>query len=363
MPSFPIDEARTLRTRGAALAEAAVDRLYASDPALEAAWRAGARESCVRDLTRHLECLADSLSVCAPDVFRAHVAWAKAMFIPRGIGPDLVARSLAALRDAILAGVEGPIASRAAACIDDVLAGFEGFPDVPPSEIASCPPESVGLAGAYLEALLSLDRESARAAVIGALESGLDFRSVYLGVLAPVQREIGRLWQIARLTPAHEHYASAVTQSIMAEVYARIPRPSTAPPRARVLVACAEGELHEIGARMVADMLEAAHWRVVYLGANVPGRDLAGVAGECGAEVVALSVNLASHLAGAACTIGALRSLPSSPRVVVGGHPFTTAPDLWRKVGADAGAGDAGQAVACVERLVAGAAARTGRAA
>ena len=38
----------------------------------------------------------------------------------------------------------------------------------------------------------------------------------------------------------------------------------------RVLVACVGSELHEIGARMVADLFEYQGWDSIYLGAAVP---------------------------------------------------------------------------------------------
>jgi hypothetical protein len=36
------------------------------------------------------------------------------------------------------------------------------------------------------------------------------------------------------------------------------------------VAACVSGELHEIGVRMLCDLLEMEGWNTIYLGANVP---------------------------------------------------------------------------------------------
>lgn len=95
-------------------------------------------------------------------------------------------------------------------------------------------------------------------------------KSIYLEVLQPVQREIGNLWQTNEVSVAQEHYCTAATQLIMGRLY---PYLHLAPRNGkRVVVACVGGELHEVGARMVADILEMEGWDSYYLGANTPTR-------------------------------------------------------------------------------------------
>ena len=43
------------------------------------------------------------------------------------------------------------------------------------------------------------------------------------------------------------------------------------------MIACVAGETHEIGTRMVADLLELAGWDTIYLGGNVPISDVVQV--------------------------------------------------------------------------------------
>jgi MerR family transcriptional regulator, light-induced transcriptional regulator len=77
------------------------------------------------------------------------------------------------------------------------------------------------------------------------------------------------MWQAGRITVAHEHYFTAATQFIMSEFYPLIHKHIVKNGRAAA-AACVAGELHEIGLRMSADLLEWEGWQTFYLGANTP---------------------------------------------------------------------------------------------
>ena len=93
-------------------------------------------------------------------------------------------------------------------------------------------------------------------------------KDIYLQVFQRSQYEIGRLWQMNKLTMAQEHYCSAATQLIMSLLYPRIF--DTKKIGARLVAACVQGDLHEIGLRIVSDFFEIEGWDTFYLGANTP---------------------------------------------------------------------------------------------
>ena len=70
-----------------------------------------------------------------------------------------------------------------------------------------------------------------------------------------------------------EHYCTAVAQMVMAQLFPVI-FDDDRRPIGRVVSVCVAGELHEIGARMVADLFEMADWDTVFLGADVPTRSV-----------------------------------------------------------------------------------------
>lgn len=135
-----------------------------------------------------------------------------------------------------------------------------------------------------------------------ALLRGLTWQDLYLFLFAPALHQVGQCWETGTLTVCDEHLATAIVERLMARVYPGV-TPHVQTPLA--VVACVEGNLHCLGARMTADFLAAAGWRVRYLGANTPTSDLVRAA--AGAAVVALSAGQPDQLAALRAAAAALR--------------------------------------------------------
>lgn len=197
----------------------------------------------------------------------------------------------------------------------------------------------------YLEAVLAGDRRHAIRVVDAARAGGVGLRELYLEVFQPALREIGRLWQENRITVADEHLATAITQAAMARLYDALFASSRPSPRL-VVAACADTERHEVGLRMICDLLEMEGWDTVFLGATVPVEDLVETVRKRRPDVVALSASITPHLARVRETIRAIReSVPDPPLIAVGGRPFLGDPELAERLGADLTADDAAEAV------------------
>jgi len=176
---------------------------------------------------------------------------------------------------------------------------------------------------AFLAGLLARRSVRARAAVDDALADGVPITDIYLEILQPALYEIGHRWAIDQLNVAEEHYATAVTQQLLDELSARMRMP---PRDGRLaVVSGTPGELHALGARMVADFLEADGWEVIQLGASTPAPDLARLVDAEQPDVVALSASTPAGLPGTAEALTALRALRPRPLVVVGGQLWAAA--------------------------------------
>jgi methanogenic corrinoid protein MtbC1 len=207
-------------------------------------------------------------------------------------------------------------------------------------------------AGCYLEALLAGDRDAAlKAALDEGIARGISVPDLYLGVILPAQHRIGHLWQENRLTVAHEHVATAISQLVMALAYPELPRaPSNGK---RALVACVDDELHDLGARMAADFFEMAGFDVRYLGANLPADGLVGMVREESPDLVVLSVTMAFHLDAARETVPRLRDAGGDRlRVALGGQAFAWAAGLPSRLGADVHGRTALESVAAARRFL-----------
>lgn len=201
----------------------------------------------------------------------------------------------------------------------------------------------------YFKAVRDGDRRRAFAAIDGARQSGADIAELYLDVLQPSLREVGRLWQANEMTVADEHMATAISQMVMARLYADMTVGATTGARS-VVAACAGTERHDVGLRMVCDLLERAGWDVTYLGSSVPNDALVKFVREWRPDTVALSATIAPHLAQLRAVISTIRETMGSdaPCIVVGGRPFMDDPALAKRIGADDTAADAVKAVDCL---------------
>jgi methanogenic corrinoid protein MtbC1 len=202
-----------------------------------------------------------------------------------------------------------------------------------------------------LEALLARDSARARRAIEDALAAGAPVPELYLGVLAPTLHEIGHRWAIGELNVAEEHYATTVAQSILDGLSRQLPR--LAPDGRLAVVSGTPEEQHALGARMVADFLEADGWEVILLGAGAPVADLVALVSSEQPELVALSTATAGVLDGVAAVLGALRELSPRPLVVAGGQFWTASTsDTALELGADMVIGDPRELVAVLRERI-----------
>jgi signal transduction histidine kinase len=347
----PADIGKEIAARRDALAEAVTARQYDLHPDLAGRFGPLGRQRCREDAAFHLSYLAEAVAVGQPALFADYLAWAKVMLAGRGIPVDDLVENLRALTDVLSRELPGGMATVASGVISAGLAALPGVAAVPPAELGEGP--LAGLARRYLYLLLAGSRQEASRLILEAAEAGTAVRDLYLEVFEPCQHEIGRLWQINRISVAQEHFCTAATQLVMSQLYPYI---FSEEKNGRTLVAaCVEGDLHEIGVRMVADFFELSGWNTVYLGASTPTASLVKVLAERKADVLAVSTSLTAHLGAVVRLIAAIRGSEVGARVkiLVGGHPFLVAPDLWRQVGADGCAGNAQSAVDLAERLFA----------
>ncbi|MGK3993592.1 cobalamin B12-binding domain-containing protein [Sorangium sp. So ce1024] len=209
------------------------------------------------------------------------------------------------------------------------------------------------LACDYLDALLQGDRGRALRLIRESVEAGTPVKDLYAHVFQPCQYEIGRLWQTHRISVAEEHLCTAITQTTVSQLY---PLVFNADRAGRRLVATSvDGNLHELGARFVADFFEMAGWDTFYLGASTPAQDVLDEVARRRADVLAVSAALGEQLPGVHALIAAARDDGRCRDVVllVGGRPFGVVRDLWTQLGADGSAQTAEGAVRVAQGLLA----------
>ena len=170
----------------------------------------------------------------------------------------------------------------------------------------------------YLGQLLAGDFRGCKATLSQVLDSGTGIRDVYLGLFQRSLYEVGRRWERNLISVAIEHLATAITETLMGlAAPAVFATPST---EGTAVVACVPGELHSIGARMIADTMQLSGWNTHYLGANLPVADLASYVKKEAPALVALSISLRSHQPQIPNTVKAVRSAQPNVTIMVGGQ-------------------------------------------
>lgn len=313
--------------------------------------------------------LAQAIALRRPALFAAAASWSRRALVARGGRAEDHAACLECLRSvlaedlppaleaAALAGIDAALAapSLAAPSLAAPSGAGESASAGAVSEPALDPAAPHGrLLLSYLEAVLDGRAEEACERLLAAAEAGVPVAELHERVLAPAQREIGRMWHGAEINVAEEHRATAVTLDAMARLRRHFP--PVAPANRRVAAVTPAGDLHEVGLRMVADAFAMAGWSVDYLGANVPHHDVVRALAAHPADLVAVSIGSPFHLRAAGELIAALAAEPglAAIPVVVGGAALAADPDLWRELGAAAYAASGPDAVAAGERLAAG---------
>ncbi len=115
----------------------------------------------------------------------------------------------------------------------------------------------------------------------------IPFEEAVQRILLPLQRRIGELWHEGHLNIAVEHYVTKIIQQKLFSVMNQLPVNEFGP---RVLIACPEGETHEIGAQAVAYIAATKGCHVYYLGPNLPYTELVNFCEKISPDLVLLSL-------------------------------------------------------------------------
>jgi methanogenic corrinoid protein MtbC1/DNA-binding XRE family transcriptional regulator len=202
----------------------------------------------------------------------------------------------------------------------------------------------------YLDTLLRRDAAAASAVTDEASQQGWSAARLYLEILGWAQERIGELWHSGRINVAQEHLATQITLNQMERLRQR------SSPRTRwgikAAVACIEGNLHDLGARILADLFILDGLEVEFLGASTPNHDLVEYVRQWHPRLVALSVALEEHIVPASRAVTELRNLPDPPKILIGGHIVAQDIDAVQALEVDGVAMDAVKAIREAHRLL-----------
>ena len=306
-----------------------------------------ARVRGVEDARFHGDFLAGAIEAGGTEPFAAYARWTGRVLAARGIGREFLAENLEQIGDAFGRALDGDAADLVRRTVEAGVAAAREAPESPDD----ARPGALSVSReVFTRAALAGDRGAADTIVGEAIREGHSIVDVYVGVLEPSQVEVGRLWESNEITVAQEHLATAVTQFVVTRMYSLLERPAER--RGSAIVTGIEGELHQLGGHMVADILELDGWDVRFLGTNLPAEGVLRLVAEHKPRIVGISATMLFNLPKAVALVSALRAGPGPiPKIVVGGALFRSVPELWRETGADGFGADLRAVVPLVRSL------------
>ena len=187
----------------------------------------------------------------------------------------------------------------------------------------------------FLKYLLNGYKNKARDLILNMYNNGIDIEWIYFNILEVALKEVGVLWEVGEIDVWNEHYISENILDIMRELksHQRINdnRESS------IICLTAGSEQHNIGIKMIADLLEVSGIKVIYLGSNLPTLSIINAIKSENPKYIAISVTITNNIESAKNVIKAIRAYfkNKAPLIIVGGMAFANINDVCKETDAD----------------------------
>lgn len=228
--------------------------------------------------------------------------------------------------------------------IEPIVADVEGRARVIPEEVES-----------FAAMALRNEAHTLMRYVDAALGRGIPVEAVLVEILAPAARLLGVSWENDEVDFVDVTMALWRLQEIVYELSARAPGAAESRGGDRRALFCVmPGEQHSFGTVVIDECFRRRGWDTRCI-TNATESQLLTLTAERWFEIIGLTISCDHHVDSLSRLIAALRQASRNPQaaIMVGGRVFNENPSLARRIGADATAKDARQAVDHAEALVA----------
>ena len=327
-----------------AVAQAISDEFFLNHPDWVDRYGERGRQFCTADACFHIQFLAGAIEAGSPEAFADYSRWTARMLDARGISAHTLEENLEQL-EKHLAGVLLPDE------LEKVLPFFKRGREacLEPQPVPDIHPDAEGLSltrSVFLAAILAGQRRAALGVVEEALRDGHSHVNIYVDVFTESLHQVGKLWELNKITVAQEHMATSITQYAVAAIYPRMAAADAN--RGSMVVTGVSGELHQIGANLVADAMESKGWTVHFLGSDLPHSSVVASIEASSADVLCISTTIVANLPSVADLMQSVRSKlgDRAPRIILGGAAYRVATRFADEMGAGESVTDLRRALA-----------------
>ncbi len=184
----------------------------------------------------------------------------------------------------------------------------------------------------FLDALLKADLTKALQLSHIYIKDKDDIVSFWEEIILPSLYTLGDKWANAEISVGTEHSATSMCQRVMSEHYGFIIK--YIKDKKNILVTTSPNELHEVGARMLSDILELNGYNVTYLGSKVPIEDLLDTISTDNIDLVLISTTLVSNIDKTQEMVKQIQN-KYKIKIVLGGQAYKNNPFACKFINAD----------------------------
>lgn len=195
--------------------------------------------------------------------------------------------------------------------------------------------------GRFKVCLEKYDKPGCARLIQGQLESGdISIEDIYTKVLQPSLAQIASNYSQQEIDIWDEHLRSSIVRTMVEicfpYVIEKIQPVEEGAVRKTAIVACLDDEQHDIGARMVSDILLLKGYESYFIGANTDKEQMLKAIISLDADYCAISVSNYYHLTGLQETIEYLKeNTDGACKIMVGGYAINNTPGIRSKITPD----------------------------
>jgi methanogenic corrinoid protein MtbC1 len=181
----------------------------------------------------------------------------------------------------------------------------------------------------FLAALVDFDERHAEQ-IIGEAFALYPLEDVFFKLIQPTMVEIGEQWHQGIISVAAEHFSSEFVRRKLSSLLNTY---TITDGRGLIVVGCAPGEQHDLGPLLLAVMLVRHGWQVIYLGAQVPLKDITETIQRLQPDMICLSASTIETAMELVDIGRSINNLPAPrPIFAFGGRAFNLNTALTSKV-------------------------------
>ncbi len=174
----------------------------------------------------------------------------------------------------------------------------------------------------FLDALLKPSLSDAIKISNNYINSTKDLRFFWENILLSSLYSIGRKWSNGEISVGQEHTATSICQRVISMHYEKILDENYELPTKKVIVAVSPKELHEIGARMVSDLLEFEGYETVFFGSNSKPEEIVQSSKDELINHILVSTTLISNIDATKQLVQFLKENLENVKVYIGGQAY-----------------------------------------